>query len=54
MKLCDPIKQHGDFSEYPYPLSDEDRAVIERAIARIRADALASFHARERACDSSI
>ena len=54
MKLHEPIKQYGNFSAYPYPLSTEGRLVIERTTERVRAEALASFHTRERECDSSI
>lgn len=61
MKLRYPIKQYGDFRQYPYltthferPLSDEDRAVINRAIERIRSEVLAAFHASERECESAI
>ena len=49
-----PQKQYGDFSSYPYPLSDEDRAVIERVREHIRVEALAAFHASEKECDSGI
>lgn len=41
MRLSKPIKQYGDFREYPYPLADADHAVIDRAVKRAIADALA-------------
>ena len=49
-----PQKQYGDFAEYPYPLSDEERAIIGRAWERFRRRILAEFHARERECDLGI